>query len=68
MTVQDLIELLEGFDPEAQVRMAVQPTHPLQYTIGDVVEAENSIVYLAEGDSDHNEPYLPRAARDELGW
>src|SRR5262245_5973655 len=38
MRVQELMELLEDFDPEAEVRLAFQPHWPLQYHIGEVVE------------------------------
>jgi hypothetical protein len=77
MTVQDLIDTLEGLDPEAQVRLAFQPSHPMQYTIGDVVEVDDDdegdvAVFLAEGSAPGPfrapRPYLPRAARIELGW
>ncbi len=48
MLVADLIRTLEDMDPEAEVRLAVQPSYPMTYSIGDVVEYEGS-VYLAEG-------------------
>jgi hypothetical protein len=39
MTVQDLIDELEGFDPDAEVRFLSQPSWPFEYTIAAVVEA-----------------------------
>lgn len=48
MIVADLIRTLQDMDPEAEVRIATQPTYPLTHAIGDVVEYEGAI-YLAEG-------------------
>jgi hypothetical protein len=39
VTVQDLIDELEGFHPEAEVRFLAQPSWPFEYTIAAVVEA-----------------------------
>ena len=39
MTVQELIQELEGFDPEAEVRFLSQPAWPFEYTLAAVVEA-----------------------------
>ena len=39
MTVQELIDELEGFDPEAEARFLAQPSWPFEYTIAAVVEA-----------------------------
>jgi len=39
MTVQELIDELEGLDPEAEVRFLAQPSWPFEYTIAAVVEA-----------------------------
>ncbi len=41
MTVQELIDELECFDPEAEVRFLAQPSWPFEYTIAAVVEAIN---------------------------
>jgi len=73
MTVQDLIEILEDMDPEAEVRLAMQPAWAMEYTIGNVVEVTNDpedqdstpIVYLSEGNW---VGYLPGVAAEELGW
>jgi hypothetical protein len=42
MTVGELIEILEDFDENAEVRLAFQPSWPLQYDVGDVQEVELS--------------------------
>ncbi|MGH2716015.1 MAG: hypothetical protein ACRDM7_19460 [Thermoleophilaceae bacterium] len=39
MTVQDLIDELQGCDPDAEVRFLAQPSWPFEYTIAAVVEA-----------------------------
>jgi hypothetical protein len=39
MTVQELIDELESFDGEAEVRFLAQPSWPFEYTIAAVVEA-----------------------------
>jgi hypothetical protein len=80
MTVQELIEMLEDMPAEAEVRLAVQPSWPLEYSIGRVVgpdEIEDAaeeggdadmatrVVYMAEG---AQLGYLPGAASNALGW
>ncbi|NLT34283.1 MAG: hypothetical protein GXX83_00050 [Gaiellales bacterium] len=40
MTAADLIELLEGVDPDTEVRIAEQPSWPFEYDISGVVEAK----------------------------
>ncbi len=69
MTVQDLIYELEQMNPDAEVRFAVQPSWPFEYTISSVIEMdfENGapVVYLEEGT---HLGYLPEAVREELNW
>ena len=51
MRVSELIEGLEEFDQNAEVRVAVQPSYPLEYNLSDAM-AENEdglVVYLATG-------------------
>jgi hypothetical protein len=38
MKVQELVQELEQFDPDAEVRLAFQPSWPLQYHVGGVAE------------------------------
>ena len=77
MTVQELILELQQFDQDSEVRLAMQPAWPMEYTIDGVVsihpEAEydfeeeegTGIVYLSEGSQ---VGYLSDEVRDELGW
>ena len=41
MRVQELIDELESFDGEAEVRFLAQPSWPFEYTIAAVVEASD---------------------------
>lgn len=53
MTVQDLLDLLDGVDPDTEVRLAHQPSWPFEYSIGtvelvgandaEIEEAENAL-------------------------
>lgn len=81
MIVYELKMLLEDLDEDAEVRLAMQPSWPMEYTIGDVIlveenssrpmsehqedEHEPGIVYISEGDQ---LGYLPQRATEDLGW
>lgn len=41
MTVGELLELLEGVDQDAEVRLATQPSWPLQYKVRGVVTPDD---------------------------
>mgnify|MGYP000940667500 CR=1 FL=1 len=64
MTVQELINELERFDPGMEVRFAAQPNWPFEYSINSTVES-NDIIYLEEG---VQIGYLPSEAAEALGW
>ena len=38
MTVQELMEMLEDMPQDAEVRLAMQPNWPFEYSIGRVIE------------------------------
>lgn len=68
MTVNELKEMLDYYDGDMEVRFASQPSWPFEYSINDVVPVQtddNNVVYLEEG---RQLGYLPREAKDELGW
>ena len=73
MTVEELIEELKYMDKDATVRFASQPSWPFEYSIYGVVQTtvkdrednEKEMVYLEEG---RQVGYLPKEAKDELGW
>lgn len=59
MKTKDLIEMLETLDedfPDAEVRIASQPSYPFEYSIRDLVignednGGEPRVVYILEGD------------------
>ena len=75
MTVIELKEALEGLPDEAEVRLAMQPSWPFEYSISDVVplepdeeapadEYEVKVVYLTEGSQ---LGYLPGEASEAIG-
>lgn len=78
MTVGDLLAALQGFDEGTEVRLAMQPSWPFEYSISEVIpvnlkddeddeddETEPDVVYLVEGTQ---LGYLPQKATEEIGW
>ena len=82
MTVYELKMLLEDFDEDAEIRLAMQPSWPMEYTIGDVIciERETPLHELDEHEVDDYTPgivyisegyqlgYLPQRVTEDLGW
>ena len=64
MTIEELIQELEGIDPELEISFASQPSWPFEYSIGGVVES-NGKAWLVEG---QQLGYLPGEVKDEIGW
>ena len=72
MTVEELIEKLKYYDGELEVRFASQPSWPFEYSISGVIQTtirehnnKYKAVYLEEG---RQLGYLPKEAKEELGW
>ena len=72
MTVEELIEELKFYDGELEVRFASQPSWPFEYSINGVIQTtireqnnKYKAVYLEEG---RQLGYLPKEAKEELGW
>jgi hypothetical protein len=70
MKVRELIEYLENFDEESEVRLAMQPSWPFEYSIGEVEEVEledegETVVYISE---DRQLRYLPGEVKERLMW
>ena len=68
MTVNELKEILEFYDGDMEVRFASQPNWPFEYSILDAVMVhvdEEDVIYLEQG---QQLGYLPREAKEELGW
>lgn len=74
MTVQVLIDLLSAMDPDAQVRIAMQPLWPYEYTVDHVVTlptdegGASRTVYLAGCASADVLPAGAAATAEALGW
>jgi hypothetical protein len=70
-TISDLLEEFQQFDPDAEVRLATQPSWPFEWSLSNTdpaVEVDldgQPVVYLVEGTQ---LGYLPGAVRDQLGW
>lgn len=74
MTAGELMELLGGLHPETEVRLATQPSWPLEYEVASVIQPEDEdaeegdgalVVYLVEGEQ---LGYLRGDVAGQLGW
>lgn len=64
MTVAELIDYLEDLDPDSEIRLAIQPSWPLQFGIADVQVVDTphgeQIAYITHQDSHPDDsPYAP---------
>lgn len=67
--VDQLEDLRAELGDDADVRLAFQPSWPLQFDVADVVIDDlTNIVYIAEGGSVVDDPYVPEIVQEELGW
>ena len=64
MLVSDLINILKGQDLDSEVRLAMQPSWPFEYSISEVVVVDD-VTYLSEGTQ---LGYLPSEVKKELTW
>ena len=68
MTVQELIEMLEDQPQDAEVRLAFQPSWPLEYRVSGVagpIEMRNQLL-MDELDDDDDDGELEAKALDEV--
>lgn len=72
MVVSELIALLQDFDGDTEVRLAIQPSWPFEHRVGQVAlvagldgEGDADIVYIGEGEQ---LGYLAQEAAFCLGW
>lgn len=73
-TVGELIAALQDYDPDAPIRLAIQPRWPFEYTLGGVAltrdDAEateptgDPVVWIAVG---RQADYQPETTRNALG-
>jgi hypothetical protein len=76
ITVGELIEALGEFADDTEIRLAQQPSWPMEYglqrtsplvqaPVADAHGGDTDVVYLVEG---AQLGYLPESARDQIGW
>lgn len=65
MTVGQLREYLSDVDDSTPVRLAFQPSWPLQYHVSEDIRVVRGICYLAEGGQVYDQPYAPKAVFGE---
>lgn len=59
MRVSDLIERLQDLDPDAEVKLAFQPSWPFQYSVGELVEVDvNEVRWGVEYTNEEGETEL----------
>ena len=64
MTVGELMEALDQFDPDSEVRWAAQPSWPFEYSISDVIPiTEDELV--DEEDAEENMDYIPESPKKD---
>ena len=83
MTVEELKRELDSMPQDAEVRLAMQPSWPFEYTISSVIEIvkeDDGSYGVSEVDEDDGPEivvylsegrqigYLPEAVIEELGW
>lgn len=61
MNVADLRDILRDLPDDAEVRLATQPSYPMQSHIDDDVRIVKGIVYLRESSQVYDAPYAPGA-------
>lgn len=72
-TVSDLIRELEQYDPDVEVRLAIQPNYPFEYSISsyncpvaEVMDDNgNYTLYIVQGEQ---LGYLSQEATEACGW
>ena len=63
-TIGELIAVLEAYDPDTEVRMAIQPRWPTEHLVGEVIDT-GEVVWLGDGGPLGQ---LPENAVTEFGW
>jgi len=64
MTVEELIQELQYFDRNVEVRIAQQPSWPFEYDLNGAAFIDGK-VWLIEG---NQLGYLPGKVAEDLGW
>lgn len=65
MNVGDLKHILDSLDDDTEIRIAMQPSWPLQFSLQDEFIVKHGTLFLGE---EYNEGYLTEGIAYELGW
>lgn len=65
LTVGELIELLQEQDSDKEVRLAMQPSWPFEYSVKSWIQEGDEAVYLIE---ESQIQYLDSEVAESLGW
>ncbi len=75
MNVSELVEMLQGFDPDLEVRLAIQPSYPLELSIGKVTllseigrDGAEDDEDVEEGDAPSREDYVMLLEGGHIGY
>ncbi len=75
MNVSELLEMLQGFDPDLEVRLAIQPSYPLELSIGKVTllseigrDGAEDDEDVEEGDAPSREDYVMLLEGGHIGY
>jgi len=63
-TVGELIAALQAYDPDTEIRLAMQPRWPMEHLLGEVIDT-GEVVWLGDGGQIGQ---LPENAVTEFGW
>ena len=69
MTVRELIDILEGFDGDMEVRIAEQPNWPFEYSIAGIAEFNpNEDDWDDEDEEENNKSFVYIVEGRQLGY
>lgn len=63
-TVGELIAVLQSYDADAEIRLAIQPRWPMEHMVGEIIDT-GEVVWLGDGGQIGQ---LPENAVTEFGW
>lgn len=67
MTIGELRQALELLDGDMEIRLATQPSWPLQSHLDEEVRVVKGIAYLRESGQVYDAPYAPAAVYGDYG-
>ena len=63
MKVKDMIERLQAYNPEAELRLAIQPRYPHELAIAGLASAEEVRAYEEEAEDDKDDERVTEAPK-----